>query len=193
MQLTVKGHQIDVGESLRSHVADQLSAVCGKYFQNPLDGTVIFAHDAYRFKAEILVRVGKGIEIQTSAEATEIYPAFDAALEKVARRLQKYKSRLRDHHQREASHAEVANQYVLNAPEHVVAKEDEAAEPAVVAEMQTSIGVMTVAEAVMHMDLAELPAFMFRNSAHNGLNMVYRRPDGNIGWVDPRGNQQQAA
>ena len=192
MQLTVKGHQIDVGESLRSHVADQLAAVCGKYFQNALDATVLFAHDAYRFKAEIMVRVGKGIEIQTSAEATEIYPAFDAALEKVARRLQKYKSRLRDHHQREASHAEVANQYVLNAPEHVV-KDDDVAEPAVVAEMQTSIGVMTVAEAVMHMDLAELPAFMFRNSAHNGLNMVYRRPDGNIGWVDPRGNQQQAA
>jgi ribosomal subunit interface protein len=186
MQLTVKGKQIDVGQSLRTYVEEQMDSVAAKYFNNPIDATVVFSHDAHLFKTDISVHVGRGILLQSTAEATEIYPAFDAAADKVAKRLRRYKRRLRDHHQKEVTE-ELARQYVL---EGQAANDDEEpeGEPAIIAEMQTHIGTMTVAEAVMYLDLADLPAYMFRNSAHGGLNMVYRRPDGNVGWVDPKGN-----
>ena len=185
MQVTVKGRQLDVGQALRTHVEEQLGAVTGKYFTNPLEATVIFAHDAHLYKADISVHVGRGIQVQTTGDATEIYPAFEAAADKLGKRLLKFKGKLRDHHHKES--LEAANQYVLEAGNSNDAGED-VGEPAIIAEMPTHIGVMTVAEAVSYMDLADLPALMFRNSAHKGLNMVYRRADGNVGWVDPRGN-----
>jgi ribosomal subunit interface protein len=183
MHLTVKGKQLDVGQALRTYVEEQLGAVTKKYFSDTVDATVFLSQDAHLYKANISVHVGRGIMLESTAEASEIYPAFDLAAGKIAKRLLKYKSRLRDHHANE-NVEELANQYVLNAE----AETADEGEPAIIAEMPTHIGVMTVAEAVMYMDLADLPALMFRNSAHNGLNMVYRRADGNVGWVDPRGN-----
>jgi ribosomal subunit interface protein len=189
MQLTVKGKQLDVGQALRTYVEDQLGAVTKKYFSDTVDGTVFLSQDAHLYKANISVHVGRGIMLESTAEASEIYPAFDLACGKIAKRLLRYKSRLRDHHANE-NIEELATQYVMNGTDHHSDANDEG-EPAIIAEMPTHIGVMTVAEAVMYMDLADLPALMFRNSAHNGLNMVYRRGDGNIGWVDPRGNIKQ--
>jgi ribosomal subunit interface protein len=188
MNLTVKGKHIDVGDALRGHVEEQLTAVTEKYFSNPIDATVVFAHEAHLFRADISVRVGRGIMLQSSAEATDIYPAFETAAEKVGKRLRRYKRRLRDHHINGAMAAAAdaeqvpARQYVINA-DH---EDDASNEPMIVAEMDTTIDTMSVAEAVMRMDLAELPALMFRSGAHGGLNMIYRRPDGNVGWVDPK-------
>src|SRR5215469_5209685 len=98
MQLTVKGKHLDVGDALRTHVEQQLGATTEKYFSNPLDATVVFSHDAHLYRADISVRVGRGILLQSTAEATDIYPAFDAAADKVGKRLRRYKRRLRDHH-----------------------------------------------------------------------------------------------
>ncbi len=185
MHLSVTGKQLDVGEALRTYVEEHLGVITAKYFNKTNDVTVVFTHDAHLYKADITVHVGRGIVVQGTAEATEIYPAFDLAAGKIAKRLLKYKGRLRDHHAKETV-AEMANGYVLNAgPDSAAPPEGE---PAIIAEMPTHLGVMSVAEAVMYMDLADLPALMFRNSAHSGLNMVYRRSDGNVGWVDPRGN-----
>jgi ribosomal subunit interface protein len=191
MNLTVKGKHLDVGEALRTYVQEQLGAVTEKYFGNPIDATVLFAQEAHLYRADISVHVGRGILLQASAEATEIYPAFDAAAGKVGKRLRRNKRRLRDHHLRELRPAaEVpARQYVIEA-EAAAADNDEeeaGAEPVIVAEMDTTIATMSVAEAVMRMDLAELPALLFRSAAHGELNMIYRRPDGNVGWIDPRG------
>jgi len=193
MHLTVKGKQLDVGDALRSHVGDSLEAIVSKYFNNPVDGTVILSRDAHLFTADVTVRVGRGILLQSRAEATEPYPAFDIAVERLAKRLRRYKRKLRDHHRGdEAAAATPAAQYILEAAsdeDHM--DEDGTAnghQPTVVAEMQTAIETLTVGEAVMRMDLAELPALMFRNSAHGELNMVYRRPDGHVGWVDPKGS-----
>jgi len=189
MNLTVKGKHIDVGDALRGHVEEQLTAVTEKYFSNPIDATVVFAHEAHLYRADISVRVGRGIMLQSSAEATDIYPAFDAAAEKVGKRLRRYKRRLRDHHLNGAMAAAAdaeqlpARQYVIDA-DH--SDSDASNEPVVVAEMETTIETMSVAEAVMRMDLAELPALMFRSGSHGGLNMIYRRPDGHVGWVDPK-------
>jgi len=189
MNLTVKGKHIDVGDALRGHVEEQLTAVTEKYFSNPIDATVVFAHEAHLYRSDISVRIGRGIMLQSSAEATDIYPAFDAAAEKVGKRLRRYKRRLRDHHLNGAMAAAAdaeqlpARQYVIDA-DH--SDSDASNEPVVVAEMETTIETMSVAEAVMRMDLAELPALMFRSGSHGGLNMIYRRPDGHVGWVDPK-------
>ena len=190
MNLTVKGKHIDVGDALRGHVEEQLTAVSEKYFSNPIDATVVFAHEAHLYRADISVRVGRGIMLQSSAEATDIYPAFETAAEKLGKRLRRYKRRLRDHHLNGATAAAAeadqlpARQYVIEADaDH---EDDASAEPMIVAEMDTTIETMSVAEAVMRMDLAELPALMFRSGSHGGLNMIYRRPDGNVGWVDPK-------
>jgi ribosomal subunit interface protein len=191
MNLTVKGKQLDVGDALRTHVEEQLSAVTEKYFSNPIDATVLFAHEAHLYRTDISVRIGRGIMLQSSAEATDIYPSFEAAAEKVGKRLRRYKRRLRDHHINGAVAAAeqvIARQYVIEADSATIDDdEDQSAEPVIVAEMDTTIETMSVAEAVMRMDLAELPALMFRSGAHGGLNMIYRRPDGHVGWIDPKG------
>jgi ribosomal subunit interface protein len=191
MQLTVKGKQLDVGDALRTHVADSLNSVVGKYFNKPMEANVVLTKDAHLFKADIQVHVGRGIVLQSASEATEPYPAFDTACEKLSKRLRRYKSRLRDHHNGDATHEPVPARYqVLEAEkdEHHVDGDEavaEKAQPIVVAEMETSIVTSTVSEAVMRLELAEAPALLFRNSAHGRLNLVYRRADGNIGWVDP--------
>jgi ribosomal subunit interface protein len=199
MQVTVKGKQLDVGDALRTHVKDQLATLVGKYFGNPMEATVILSKDAHLYKADIQVHVGRGILLQSYAQANEPYPAFDEAADKVAKRLRRYKRRLKDHHERQTL-AQLpvtsARKYILEADGADLEDFEEPAEsatevnghqPMVVAEMETAIEMLTVSEAVMRMDLAELPALMFRNRAHGGLNMIYRRPDGNIGWVDPAG------
>ena len=190
MNLTVKGKHLDVGDALRSYVQQQLTAVTEKYFSNPIDATVLFAQEAHLYRADISVRIGRGILLQSTAEATDIYPCFDTAAEKVAKRLRRYKRRLRDHHVNGAATEErlPARQYVIESDADAHEPEDAAAEPVVVAEMDTTIETMSVAEAVMRMDLAELPALMFRSGVHGGLNMIYRRPDGNVGWIDPKGS-----
>ncbi|HRJ60780.1 MAG TPA: ribosome-associated translation inhibitor RaiA [Azospirillaceae bacterium] len=198
MQLTVKGKQIDVGDALRTHVADSLNSVVGKYFNNSLEANVVFSRDAHLFKADIQVHVGRGILLQSASEATEPYPAFDTACDKLGKRLRRYKRRLRDHHgSDEAADALPARYQVIEAePED---HSDEHAEdanslaPLVVAEMQTSIDQLSVSEAVMRMELADRPALLFRNRAHGGLNMVYRRADGNVGWVDPHDLERAGA
>jgi hypothetical protein len=116
--------------------------------------------------------------------------AFDEAAEHLAKRLRRYKRRLRDHHHQRPDEAETlfAQQYVL-AGEDIESESEEKDEPIVIAEMETGIETLSVGEAVMRMELANLPSMMFRNRAHGGLNMVYHRGDGHIGWVDPRGNR----
>lgn len=184
MQLSVKGKQIDVGDALRQHVETQLKDITGKYFNGTLDAQVTFSREAHLFRADITVHAGRGIVLQANAAANEPYPAFDLAAERIARRLRRYKKKIVDLHHESHKHedAMVASSFVLSGQEH----EEEANDnPVVVAEMTTPIEMLTVSEAVMRLDLGDLPALMFRNRGHGGLNMIYRRPDGHIGWVDP--------
>jgi len=192
MNLTVKGKHLDVGEALRGHVSDQLTLLAEKYFSNPIDATVVFCHEAHLYRADISIRVGRGIMLQAVAEATEIYPAFETAAEKMGKRLRRYKSRLRDHHIHAAGALgeqapAPATQYVIEADAADGHDDDAGGEPVIIAEMDTTIETLSVADAVMRMDLAELPALLFRSGAHGGLNMIYRRQDGHVGWIDPKG------
>lgn len=189
MQLSIKGKQIDVGDSLRQHVESQLKDITGKYFNGTLDAQVTFSREAHLFRADIAVHAGRGILLQANAAANEPYPAFDLAAERIARRLRRYKKKIVDlhHENHRLEEATVANAFVLHGEEHD--REEEANDnPVVVAEMTTPIELLTVSEAVMRLDLGDLPALMFRNRSHGGLNMIYRRPDGHIGWIDPAEN-----
>lgn len=190
MKLSIHGKQLDIGDSLRAHIERGVPVIVAKYFENPTDATVTIAKEGQSFRADITVHVGKGIMVQGHARTGDPYASFDTAGEHVAKRLRRYKRRLRDHHRgRNAKDATLtAAQYVLAAEADAPEAEDAPAEPdqpMVIAEMETPIETMTVGEAVMRMDLANLPAMLFRNRGHGGLNMVYLREDGNVGWVDP--------
>lgn len=192
MQLSVKGKQIDVGDALRTHVEAQLKDIVGKYFNNSLDANVTFSREAHLFRADIAVHAGRGIVVQAYANANEPYPAFDEAAARIQSRLRRYKTKLRDHHHetaRQETADSVAQSFVLQG--HHPDTVEVADNPVVVAEMTTPIEHLTVSEAVMRLDLGDLPALMFRNRAHGGLNMIYRRADGHIGWVDPTENLTQ--
>jgi ribosomal subunit interface protein len=189
MKLTVTGKQIDVGDALRQHVAESLESILEKYFGQAIDASVIFSREAYLLSVQLSIHIGRGIMLVSEAKANDPYPAFDEAAVRLAARLRRYKTRLRDHHRTEIE-AERANQYVI-APgsDEAEAGDAEAVPgdggPLIVAEMTTEIPTLTVSEAVMWLDLASQSAMLFRNRAHGGLNMVYRRADGNFGWVDP--------
>ena len=191
MKLSISGKQIDIGEALQSHVAKALKGAVGKYFDHALDGSVLFSREAHLLRCDIQVHARRGIFMQAEATGDDAYLAFDRALERIAKRLRRYKRRLRDHNVAQASEIETVavQQYVLRAESDEAedaGDEPEQLEPIVVAEMQTRLHTLTVGEAVMRLDLTGDSAMMFRNSAHGGLNMVYRRTDGNIGWVDPK-------
>lgn len=197
MQLSVTGKQLDVGDALRIHVEQTLAAAIGKYFANPTDANVVLSREAHNIRADIKVHVGRGIVLQGHADAGDAYAAFDLAAEHIAKRLRRHKRRLRSHQRSKADSEKAlrAQQYVLARGGEDRAQGQEAADgqPVIIADMETSIDTLTVSEAVMRMDLANLPAMLFRNRAHGGLNMVYVREDGNIGWIDPRGNRGGAA
>jgi ribosome hibernation promoting factor len=190
MEITVKGKNINVGDSLREHVEKNLDSDVKKYFDRALHATVIFSKEAHMFRSDVSVHAGRGMVMQGKGSADEVHAAFDGALERITKQLRRYKRRLRDHHKgRGGEETLPAQQYVI-APESEDVEVAENAQPAVIAEMQAEIDTMTVSEAVMRMDLADAPVVMFRNRAHGGLNVVYRRADGNIGWIDPRGTRE---
>lgn len=199
MQVSVTGKQIDVGDALRGRVGERLTELVSKYFDSPIEGAVVFSREGRgkQLRADISVHVGRGMLMQGQGEADEAHAAFDTALERIAKQLRRYKRRLRDHHRKPAADAAEtlqAQQYVLAGGDESETEEQISADgqPVVIAEMTTPIETMTVGEAVMRMDLAAVPALVFLNSAHGGLNVVYRRADGHIGWVDPVGNPGRA-
>ena len=190
MQLSVNGKQIDIGDALRGHIEENLPPIVTKYFDNPTDSHVTMTREGKAFKADITVHVGKGIMVRGQGSSEDAYAAFDTAAVHVAKRLRRYKRRLRDHHRgRDAQPiAQEAQHYVIEPHSDVDDQTPVNDQPLIVAEMATAIETLTVGEAVMRMDLSGLPALMFHNRAHGGANMVYVRGDGNIGWIDPKGN-----
>lgn len=200
MQLSVKGRHVDTGDAFRQYAYDRLSGILDKYFGDAIEASVTLSKDSFLFRAALSIHVGRGLLLQATGEAQDVHPAFDMAADRLAKQLRRYKRRLRDHGRTPATAADVlpAQQYILapeNASEEAAAEELDGQEtmngdqPLVVAEMQTDVPNLTVGEAVMRMDLADQPALLFQNRAHGGINMVYRRNDGNIGWIDPLGNR----
>ncbi len=189
MTILISGKHVDIGESLSAHIEHRLEEGINKYLDRVTSMNVVVTKEAHLFKVDINGNTGtsSGVIIKSSASAGDVYACFDAAAEKIEKQLRRYKRRLTNHHKNmhhnsESASIVAARKYVLK-PEN----ETEAGEgvPVVVAEKATKIERLSVSEAVMKMDLADLPALMFYNSASGRINVIYRRTDGNISWVDP--------
>ena len=184
MDITVKGKQMDVGDALRTHTQDTLTDAVTKYFDRALDATVVYSKVSNGFHVDITVHAGRGVNVHGQGEGAEAYPALDAALERIAKQLRRYHRKLVNHHANAAEDVESGQYSILaNNEEEEIAAE---AHPAIVAEMPHMVATMSVSEAVMRLDLGNLPVVMFKNGAHGGFNVVYRRTDGNVGWIDPQ-------
>ncbi|AJE44996.1 ribosome hibernation-promoting factor, HPF/YfiA family [Celeribacter indicus] len=187
MRYQISGKQIDIGSALQTHVQTELGTVLDKYSQRPTDANVVFSKSGAEYTCEAVVHLSSGLTAQASAHAHEIYAAFDGCTEKMDKQLRRYKRRLKDHHKVRSEPVELleASQYILAASEYDEDQEPETLQPMIIAEMETRIPTLTVGEAVMQMELAGAPVLLFHNEGKTGLNVVYRRPDGNIGWIDP--------
>jgi len=200
MQLLISGKQVDVGEALRGHVRARVEARVAKYFERPIEGVITFSKHAHLYRTDCNVHAGTGIRVQSQAEDPDIYASLESAVDRLETRLRRWKRRLKQHHstgRAEAGPAIEARSYMFAAE----AEDDEAATDGLApdalpagtnedvlvinAASTTEILNITVREAVMCLDLADLPVLMFRNRAHGGLNVVYRRADGHIGWIEP--------
>ena len=187
MRYKISGKQIGIGAALQTHVQTELGEVVGKYAQRPTDANVVFSRSAHEFVCETTVHLSTGLTAQAKAHANEIYAAFDACCDKMETQLRRYKRRLKDHHKDRSEPVELfgASSYILASDESNSDDEPESLQPMIVAEMETKIPSLSVGEAVMQMELAGAPVLVFRNESKDGLNVVYRRDDGNIGWIDP--------
>ena len=192
MQVQVTGKHVDVGEALRSRVADELSSSIAKYFDRGGGAEVVVSREGGAFRVDCAVTLASGQQLTTHGIGSDAHGAFDAALAKMSKRIRRYKNRLKDHHpQALAKQAESAAYFIIaasddEADETELKGSDGVGEPMIIAETETSIRAMTVSMAVMQLDLTEAQTIVFRNAAHGGLSVVYRRPDGNIGWIDPQ-------
>ncbi len=187
MRYQITGKQIDIGEALQTHVRNQLGETVDKYAGRPTDASVTFSRNAHEYVCETIVHLSTGLTVQARARETEIYAAFDACNEKMEKQLRRYKRRLKDHHRDRTQPVELsgAASYILAGSEDEVDGEPDTLQPMIVAEMETRIPSLSVGEAVMQMELAGAPVLVFRNEGHSRVNVVYRREDGNIGWIDP--------
>lgn len=191
MDIQITGRQVDVGDAFREHVRDRLEMGASKYFSRALDALVTLEKDAGQFHAECHFHANQGVRLESSGRGGTAYAAFDEAAERIEKQLRRYKRRLKNHHGRAAERQrelEKAAAYILPADGATASEEDgpdPQDQPIIIAETKTDIPEVSVGDAVMLMDLAHAPAFMFRNAKNNALNVVYRRPDGNIGWINP--------
>jgi ribosome hibernation promoting factor len=188
MRYQISGKHIDVGESLSSHVKSKLGEIIEKYAERPTEAIVTFSKDRHEFVCESTLHLSTGLSVNASARASEVYDSFDGCAGRMEKQLRRYKRRLKDHHKFRSSPVEVngAPSYILAGEANGTdSSEPESLQPIIIAEMETGIKSLSVGEAVMQMELADEPVLVFRNDAHNGINVVFRRSDGNIGWVDP--------
>lgn len=189
MEIRVAGHQVDTGEALRRHVSDRINAMADRYFSRAVAANVTFGrgpHDA--FSCDIVAPVSQGVVLKASNNAQDAHIAFDGAADKIERQLKRYVGRLRERRAPDAVDAAADLSPPDDAVYRVLAANDEAPEPsapAIVAETRVDIPDASVSDAVMMLDLRNTNALMFRNSASGDFNMVYRRDDGTIGWVEP--------
>jgi ribosomal subunit interface protein len=192
MQITVSGKQVELSDALRTRVAEQLATIASKYFDHAQEANVTFSRARSFFTCDINVHAGRGLLLRGEGEAADANTAFDDAAEHIAKRLRRYRRRMNEH-SRDLAHRErpeAARQYILRQEEETTERAVDAinhveAYATVIAEVQTEIALLSVGDAVMHMDLADQTVMMFRNSATGALNVVYRRSDGHIGWIDP--------
>ncbi|MBV8681577.1 MAG: ribosome-associated translation inhibitor RaiA [Caulobacteraceae bacterium] len=194
MRVQVSGKHVDVGGALRDKVEEEVTAAIGKYFERGGDAEVVVSRDGFAFRVDCGVTLASGQQLQSHGMAADAHSAFAQALGKVETRIRRYKRRLKSHTPAaNAKAAETAALMVLRAPSEDLEDDgwdgaDTEVPPAavIIAETEAPLKTITVSMAVMELDLSGAQTIVFRNAAHGGLSVVYRRPDGNIGWIDPQ-------
>ncbi len=174
---------MDVGDALRTKALDHLESAITKYYDGGYDGHVTLEHEGNRFNADCHIHLDTGMILQASADANDATSAFETAAGHIEKRLRRYKRKLKNH-RRAAGVSATSQSYVLASPE-LQEEVDEDFSPAVIAETTSNLHSMSVGEAVMELDLTQQDVMVFRHAGHGRVNVVYRRADGNIGWVDP--------
>ncbi len=205
MNVQVSGRRIDLGEALRSRIASELVAAIGKYFDRGGSAEVVVSRDGHSFCVDMVVVLASGQQLVARGLGGDAHSAFDTALTKIETRIRRYKRRLVNHHHHNGgarTPSEIASLVVLRAPDDdddfdeewgdAAAAPDGAPEAMIIAETEATVKTLTVSMAVMELDLTGSPVQLFRNAAHGGLSVVYRRPDGNIGWIDPERTRSSA-
>ena len=202
MQIQVSGKHVDVGDALGSRISQELEDGIGKYFERGGENAeVVVSRDGHQFKVDCWVRLASGQTLVTHGLGGDAHAAFSESLIMLEKRVRRYNRRVTDHHGgprgyspelEETAAREVASLTVFRDPDSVEDEEfGEAGAPGdapaamVIAESQSEIRTLTVGRAVLELDLTGYPVMMFRNAGHGGISVVYRRPDGNIGWIDP--------
>ncbi len=196
MNVQVSGRRVDVGDALRTRITDELTAGVGKFFERGGSAEVVVSRDGHGFCVDVVVLLASGQQLVASGMGGDAHAAFSDALGKMETRIRRYKRRLKNHHQHPgARQVEAAAYTVLRAPDDEDEDDGEwgvdgsagdgAPAAAIIAESQSNVKTLTVSMAVLELDLIEAPVVLFRNAAHGGLSVVYRRADGNIGWIDP--------
>ncbi|OYW56125.1 MAG: ribosomal subunit interface protein [Rhizobiales bacterium 17-65-6] len=187
MALRVSGKNIDVGEALRTRLSDRVSEVLSKYFDGGWTGHVTVSRDGSGYRSECLLHLDSGVNLQAHGNAHDANASADAAVDKVEKRLRRYKQRLKDRHGHGNGNGAVdAQSYVLEAvPDMETDEEISGWSPTVVAEQVTRLRQLSVADAVLELDITGAPVVVFRHAGHGRMSVVYRRPDGHVGWIDP--------
>ncbi len=186
MTLRVSGKNLDIGESLRQHVLDKVQGMVGHYFDGSVGGHVVITREGSGYRSDCTLRLSSGVSLHAEGRAHEPYPCFEQAANKIEGRLRRYKQRLKGHSPVLASsgRSKVAN-YMVEAPHEEQEEPAEGFNPVVVAEGTETLKSLSVASAVAELDLTGAPVVIFENAGSGRVNIVYRRRDGAIGWVDP--------
>lgn len=193
MEIRVSGHQVDTGNALKAHVEERLNVIADKYFSRALSAQVTFGkgpHD-YGFRCDIVAHVMQGVILKGSSTGQEAHPAFEGALDRIETQLRRYKRRLKDRAAVQQAAVE-ADLQTLNGEagytvfDAIEGEEDVTEHPLIIAETRVDVPDASVSDAVMMLDLRNTNALLFKNSGTGAYNMVYRRGDGTIGWVEPQ-------
>src|SRR5262245_43824997 len=187
MPFRVSAKNIDVGEALRTRINTRIAEAVGKYFDGGYSGHVTVGKEGFGFRTECAIHLDSGITLEAEALAADAYASADQAALRIEKRLRRYKRRLRD---RQAARKDGASEiaapsYVIAAPEHDTDEEETEFNPVIIAESTTALKRLSVSEAVMELDMTGAAVVVFRHAGHGRVNLVYRRPDGHIGWIDP--------
>ena len=186
-KILVSGKQTKIGLSLKKYSIDSLNSTLNKYFQEFISSSILFSKDTFNFKCEISIHLEKTIFVKSHSLSNDAYGAFNLSNEKIKKRIRRYHRKLTDHRAKLAKKLVETNasEYIIQNPEKVKLNSSEK-EPVIIAESEEIIKSLTVSEAIMLMDLNDQNAIFFKNTKNKRLNLLFKRSDGNIGWLDPK-------
>lgn len=190
MQLSISGRHVDIGTAFQGHVEGAIADFAEKHHLNAIESSVTLSKEGPFFRTDITIHIGRGMNIRAQGKGDDANSSFANALDTLTQRVRRHKKRLRDHHKAHDVHLtpEKIQKYILNGSASEPEEDVKDLAPAIIAENQEQLQTLTVGEAVMRMDLEDVPAYIFRDKNNRRINVLYRRDDGNIAWVDPKEN-----